>query len=61
MDAARRLSIWCLGTLVWIGARADAVYATTGSVPEIDPTTLSAGLALATGAVIILRSRMRRK
>jgi hypothetical protein len=55
-----RNSSWGLGIVVLMLSQAGAAHATTGSaVPEISPSSLSAGLAVLTGAVLILRSWRR--
>ena len=55
-----RGSWWGLGIAVLVMSQAGAVNATiAGPVPEISPGSLSAGLAVLAGAVLILRSRRR--
>jgi len=61
MESKRKLAIWCLGLLTIVASATGAVYATAASVPEVDASSVSAGLALLTGAVMILRARMHRK
>ena len=39
---------------------ASTVHATAAIVPEIDGTAVAAGLGLLSGAVLILRARLRR-
>ena len=53
-------SLWCLGLFMLVTAAGSTAHATIGIVPEIDGGSVSAGLALLTGAVMILRSRRRR-
>jgi hypothetical protein len=53
-------SLWVLGIAAVLLAQAGAVHATGAApVPEINPSSLSAGLAVLTGAVLILRSWRR--
>ena len=55
----RRLQ-WALTIVAVVLWQAGAVHATgPAPVPEINPSSLSAGLAVLTGAVLILRSWRR--
>ncbi len=57
-----KIAFWSLGMVVVIGSVAASVHATiVGPVPEIDSSSFTAGLGLLTGAVMIVRSRLRRK
>ena len=49
-----------LGLVGLVLLHAAPAYATATPVPEISPSSLSAGLAALTGAVLILRSLRRR-
>ena len=50
-----------LGVLVIANAVAPSLMASSVPVPEIDATSLSAGLGLLAGGVLVLRARRRRK
>jgi len=50
-----------VGFLMVLASLATPVMAGITGVPEIDSSSLSMGLGLLTGAVLILRSRMHRK
>jgi len=53
-------ALWVLGVAAVLLAQAGAVHATAvAPVPEINPSSMSAGLAVLTGAVLILRSWRR--
>jgi hypothetical protein len=52
-----RVSLFGLGLVLMVCATAGTAMASTAPVPEIDGGTLSAGLAAATSAVLILRAR----
>ena len=52
--------LWAMGILTVIASVADSAHATFVTVPEIDTASLATGLGLLTGAVLIVRSRMRR-
>ena len=55
-----RNSWWGLGVVVLVLSHAGAAHATTGpAVPEIGPSSVSAGLAVLAGAVLLLRSWRR--
>jgi hypothetical protein len=55
-----RNSWWGLGFVVLVLSHAGAVHATNmPAVPEISPNSLSAGVAVLAGAVLILRSIRR--
>ncbi len=57
-----KIAFWSLGMVVVIGSVAASVHATiAGPVPEIDSSSFTAGLGLLSGAVMIVRSRLRRK
>jgi hypothetical protein len=61
-SAIARVSTYALGLALIVGALATTLVA--GSVqpaPEIDGSSIATGLALAGGAVLILRSRRRSK
>jgi uncharacterized protein (TIGR03382 family) len=49
-----------LVTLVLVLAQVGGAYAAEGA-PEIDPTTASAGITLAVGAVLLYLERRRRR
>ena len=51
---------WGVAMLAMVVAMAGTLHATTGNVPEIDGTSIATGLGLVSGAVLILRARMRR-
>ena len=61
METKRNLAMWWLGMLTILASATGTVYATFGSVPEVNASSLSAGLGLLAGAVMILRARMHRK
>ncbi len=61
MESKRNLAIWSLGMLTILASATGTVYATISSVPEVNASSLSAGLGLLAGAVMILRARMHRK
>jgi hypothetical protein len=46
--------------LVMVMAMASTLHATAAIVPEIDGTAVATGLGLLSGAVLILRARIRR-
>jgi hypothetical protein len=48
-----------IAVLMLIAAATDALAGAVTQVPEISPTSVSAGLAVLTGAVLILRSIRR--
>jgi len=54
------LMSWGVGLLVMVAAMAGTLHATTGVVPEINGSSLATGLGLLSGAVLILRARLRR-
>jgi hypothetical protein len=56
-----RVSLFGLGIALMVCAMEGLALASTVPVPEIDGAALSAGLAAATSAVLILRSRRRAK
>jgi len=56
-----RLCSYCGGLIVLINAAGIHARATAVVTPEIDGSTLSVGLGLLAGAVLILRSRRRSK
>ncbi len=50
---------WLAGLLGIVLLHAAPIHATALPVPEINPSSLTAGLAVLTGAVLMLRSRRR--
>jgi hypothetical protein len=57
-----RQALYGAGLLIVLGAVAGSVQATVvGPVPEIDSSSITAGLGLLAGAVMIVRARTRRK
>jgi hypothetical protein len=57
-----RVSTYGLGLALMVGALATTLAAGTApKAPEIDGSSIVTGLALASGAVLILRSRRRAK
>jgi hypothetical protein len=56
-----RVSLFGLGIALMVCATEGHALASVAAVPEIDGGTLVAGLAAATSAVLILRSRRRTK
>jgi hypothetical protein len=56
-----RASMYGLGLAVMISAMGGHLHAALAAVPEIDGSSISAGLAGLTAAVLILRSRRRSK
>ena len=54
------LMSWGVGLLVMVAAMAGTLHATSGVVPEIHGSSLAMGLGLLSGAVLILRARLRR-
>ncbi len=57
-----RVSSYGLGLALIVGALATTLVAGAAQpAPEIDGTSIATGLALASGAVLILRSRRRSK
>ena len=57
-----RIALWSLGMVSVIGSVAASVHGgSVGPVPEIDSSSVTAGLGLLAGAVMILRSRIGRK
>ena len=53
--------MYVTGVMMVLASLATPVRAGAVTVPEIDSSSLSVGLGLITGAVLILRSRMHRK
>ena len=49
------------GVMLGVHAVGTAAFAQPTPVPEISPASLSAGIALLTGGVLVLRSRRRSK
>jgi len=60
MNSRGSLITWGAGMLVMVVAMASTLHATAAIVPEIDGTSVAAGLGLLSGAVLILRARIRR-
>ncbi|CAN5723935.1 hypothetical protein BH18ACI5_BH18ACI5_14980 [soil metagenome] len=57
-----RQAVYTAGTLIVFASVATSLHAGNfPAVPEIDSSSFTAGLGLLTGAVMIVRSRMRRK
>jgi hypothetical protein len=52
--------MWGVATLAMAAAMASTLHATIGIVPEIDGSMVTA-MALLSGAVLIVRARMRRR
>ena len=52
---------WGVAMLAMVAAMASTLHATVGVVPEIDGTSMVAGLGLLSGAVLIARARRLRK
>ena len=61
MRSTGSLAMWGIVVLAVIGSASISLYASVAPVPEISASTVSAGLALLTGGILILRARMRRK
>ena len=53
--------VGALGLMLGVHALGTEAFAQTAPVPEISPASLSAGIALLTGGVLVLRSRRRSK
>ena len=51
---------WGVAILAMVAAMASPLHATVGVVPEIDGASMATGLGLLSGAVLILRARLRR-
>lgn len=49
------------GLFLILAGSATVALAGGGGVPEIDPTTAASGLAVLTGAVLIIRARRKNK
>jgi hypothetical protein len=61
-SVAARLSTYSLGLALIVAVLATTLAAgTPQSVPEVDGSSIVTGLALASGAVLIVRSRRRTK
>ena len=56
-----RVSLFGLGIALMVCAMEGLALASTAPVPEIDGAALAGGLAAATSAVLILRSRRKKK
>ena len=56
-----RVSLFGLGIALMVCAMEGHAFASSVVVPEIDGGSLAAGLAAATSAVLILRTRRRKK
>ena len=52
---------WGVAMLAMVIAMAGTLHATVGAVPETDGASMATGLGVVSGAVLILRARMRRK
>ena len=62
MKASRGSVItWGTAMLAMVVAMAGTLYATAGNVPEIDGASMATGLGVVSGAVLIVRARMRRR
>lgn len=57
MRAALRASTYGLGLVMFVGLVAVAHLGAQTSAPEIDGGSISAGLGLLSGAILILRAR----
>ena len=54
-------SLWVLGIAAVLLAQAGAVHATGAApVPEINPSSMAAGLALLAGGALLARARWRK-
>jgi hypothetical protein len=53
--------MWGVATLAMAAAMASTLHATIGIVPEIDDGSMVTAMALLSGAVLIVRARMRRR
>jgi hypothetical protein len=53
---------WTLGTccVLWLAGSGDS-FAGPAAVPELDPGSAAAGIALAVGAALLLAERYRRR
>jgi hypothetical protein len=61
-SAIARVSAYSLGLALIVGGLAATLVASPpAAAPEIDGSSIGTGLALASGAVLILRSRRRSK
>jgi hypothetical protein len=56
-----RQVLYGAGMLTVLASLATPLVASIATVPEIDGTSLTAGLAVLAGAVMIVRSRIRRR
>jgi hypothetical protein len=56
-----RVCLFGFGILMMVCAMEGSAFASVATVPEIDGASLAAGLAAATSAALILRSRRRTK
>jgi hypothetical protein len=56
----RKFGYGLLGIGFALAAFATNAFASATAVPEISPSSVSAGLALLTGGVLLVRARLRR-
>ena len=61
MKFPHALVMWGVATLAMAAAMASTLHATIGIVPEIDHGSMVTAMALLSGAVLIVRARMRRR
>lgn len=61
MNAPRTLHTWGVAVLAMVAAMAGTLHATAANVPEIDAGSMVTGLGMVSAAVLMLRSRMRRR
>ena len=61
MKFLHALVMWGVATLAMATTMASTLHATVGIVPEIDDGSMVTGLAPLSGAVLIVRARMRRR
>jgi hypothetical protein len=60
-ESMRKLGYAVVGVGIALAAMATAAVAgTTSAAPEINPTSVSAGLALLAGGVLLVRARLRK-
>lgn len=60
MRVTRGSWVTWVAVLAMVGPMAGTLHATAAIVPEIDGTSMATGLGLLSGAVLILRARLRR-
>ena len=56
-----RRAIYIAGLMLALAAVASPAFAGTNPVPEVDGNSLTLGLGLLSGSVLLLRARFRRK